>query len=282
MDNERPNEHTMWSSRLEEPGALPGTGLTDKEAAWDKLYDRLREQESPRRRRIIWLWAAAACFLLIIIPAALLLKGGHKIIRTDLTKVPVAGNSESKPAQSSPSDKPVPPAPTEKSSPDTRSMAATPQSGRREGPDPGKSTTYPRPASSENPALTRQAPHRPTRPTPRPSDRPVPTRPDLDKLLAPNTDTLTLVFAPRPDLSKPMIAAIATPKKEQRVVHINELEPSQPTPAMAKGPRQKAGGLRFGLVPENSFRPSTTYAGPEAHQILSLDEPKVRWPKARN
>ena len=51
MDNERPNERTLWSSRLEEPGALPGTGLTDKEAAWDKLYDRLRENVRKTGRR---------------------------------------------------------------------------------------------------------------------------------------------------------------------------------------------------------------------------------------
>ena len=62
MDNERPGEYSSWSSRLEGPGALPEMGMTDKEAAWDKLYDRLKE-EKPRRRSIIWLWAAAACIL---------------------------------------------------------------------------------------------------------------------------------------------------------------------------------------------------------------------------
>jgi hypothetical protein len=95
-------------------------------------------------------------------------------------------------------------------------------------------------------------------------------RPDLNRLLARDVDTLTLVFA-RPDLSKPVTVTAAAPlKKELRVVHINELEPSQPTPAMVKGPRQKPGGLRIGLVPQETLRPSTTYAEPEAHSILSL------------
>jgi hypothetical protein len=87
---------------------------------------------------------------------------------------------------------------------------------------------------------------------------------------------LHLVFTPRPDLSKPVIStssasdATVARKKELRVVHINELELSQPTPAMVKGPRRKAGGLRFGLAPQESFHPSTTFAGPEPLSILEL------------
>ena len=96
-------------------------------------------------------------------------------------------------------------------------------------------------------------------------------RSDLNKLLAHNADTLTLVFAPRPDLSRPpAVVAAAPPKKAPRVVHINELEPPQPTPATVKGPRAKPGGLHIGLVPQETFRPSTTYAEPEAPSIISL------------
>ncbi|HVV07032.1 MAG TPA: hypothetical protein VHC96_22545 [Puia sp.] len=294
MDNERPNERTWWGRRLEEPGALPGTGLTDKEAAWDKLYDRLKDvrktgrrgniarfperandgpsdnelearfgAEAPRRKRMIWLWAAAACLLLIVIPTALLLKDrnpGH-----DPKPIPVAVSSGKE--RSTPQDKLSSPTPVIANPPQ-------PASGQRVNQGKDMAATRPRPATEKA---------APTHPAPAPPTRPAPIRPDLNKLLAHGADTLTLVFAPRPDLSKPLTAAAATPpKKAQRVVHINELESPQPTPATVRGPRQKPGGLRFGFVPENSFRPSTTYAAPEAHQILSLDEPLVRSPKARH
>ena len=145
MDNERPNERTSWSSRLEEPGALPGTGLTDKEAAWDKLYDRMKESETPRSRRMVWLWAAAACLLLIVIPAALLLKDRRNAAHPDPEKIPVADRSGRKPVQPAPagqlSPNPAPP-----------SMAvAPPRPGRREGITPEKemALTQPRPTAPD-------------------------------------------------------------------------------------------------------------------------------------
>jgi|GEM_PF-1145894 len=72
MSNERRDEFAGWAGRLEEPGALTGQGLTDKEAAWDKLHSRLGNP--PRKKRIAWYWLAAACLPLILIPAALLFR----------------------------------------------------------------------------------------------------------------------------------------------------------------------------------------------------------------
>jgi len=254
MDNERPNDRTTWSRRLEEPGALPGTGLTDKEAAWDKLYDRLKESEgTPRRRRMIWLWAAAACLLLIIIPAALLLRDRHRTPHPDPEKIPVAANQPIHPAPGRPAD------PATASHPP---VAVTP------APTAGSPTHPSSDPAPGHPVASHLSSAHPTASHP---GRPTPSRPDLNKLLAHNADTLTLVFAPRPDLSKPLtVAAAASHKKEQRVVHINELGAPQPTPATVKGPRQKPGGLRIGLSPQETFRPSTTYAEPEAHSIISL------------
>jgi len=322
MDNERPNERTWWSSRLEEPGALPGTGLTDKEAAWDKLYERLKnvrktgsgrniarfpersddgrpssellrhapprsgpsvldnepvvrfESETPRRRGMIWLWAAAACFLLIVVPAALLLKNGHRSLREGIPPIPVATQSDKK--QASPTDK----------SSSNPSMAVTPQRPGHIGRVDPNSKEGVRPSPKEEADPRKEMAHTRPRltapekalPTPGPA-HPTMHRPDLNKLLVHDADTLTLVFAPRLDLSKPLTVTAATPpKKAQRVVHINELEPPQPTPATVKGPRQKPGGLRFGFAPQETFRPSTTYVEPEAHSILSQNEPLVRWP----
>jgi len=309
MDNERPNERTLWSRRLEQPGALPRTGLTDKEAAWDKLYDRLKESDPPRRKRMIWLWAAAACLLLMVVPAALLLKDGQKPSRQDPQPIPVAissGKEQPTPQDKLSSHPPVAVNP--------RQSAGRVDPGK--GIDPGKSSAYTRlrPKAPENAVLTHFVSGQPGHPTSAESARPTMTHPNLEpaggqlsgtepcegsdrggpcrsrsseglpsldsfKLLAHGADTLTLVFAPRPDLSKPLtVAAVVPPKKGQRVVHINEIEPAQPTPATVKGPRQKPGGLRFGLAPQETFRPSTTYVEPEAHSILSPNAPLVRWP----
>lgn len=287
MDNERPDERTLWSRRLEQPGALPGTGLTDKEAAWDKLYDRLNgsdaaRSEASRRKRMIWLWAAAVCLLLIVVPAALLLKDGHKRSRQDPQPIPVAISSgKEQPAQDKLSSHPP--------------VDVNPrQPGRREDVDPGKgidpgkgsADTRLRQRASESAVLTRLASGQPGHQTRARSACPTMACSDLEqaggrlsegpsldsfKLLAHGADTLTLVFAPRPDLSKPPAVAAAAPsKKAPRVVHINELEPPRPTPATVKGPRQKPGTLHIELTSEEPFRPATTYNEPAAHPILSL------------
>jgi hypothetical protein len=237
MDNERPNEHALWNRRLEEPGALPGTGLADKEAAWDKLYDRLKESEAaPRRKRMIWLWTAAACLLLIVVPAALLLKNARTFPHAGPEKIPSDISSAKKPS-------------TRQGDPSS-AVPAHPLSGQPLTGQPGRTHAH-RPARNQA--------------------HPPAAHPDLNKLFAHGADTLTLVFAPRPDLSKPPpVAALVPVKKEQRVVHINELEPPQPTPATAKGPRRKPGGLRIGPDPQETYRPSTTFAEPEPHSILSL------------
>jgi len=270
MDNERPSEYKSWNSRLEEPGALPGAGLTDKEAAWDKLYDRLKESQAPRRRRMIWFWAAAACLLLIAVPAALLIKDRYSGLHQGPPPIPVAtgsGKDHTRPQDGLASQPVNDPA---RDSTHTRSAApATTASSRQAVAASSRSTVL------QNPTLTNQTPGQLTRRSSNPPAHPTPahptmTRPGLNKLLAHGIDTLNLVFA-RPDLSKPVTVTATTPvKKEQRVVHINELEPQQSTPATVKGPRQKPGGLRFGLAPQENFRPSTSYVEPETQSILSL------------
>jgi hypothetical protein len=260
MDNERPNEFRSWSRRLEEPGALPETGLADKDAAWDKLYDRLKENEPPRRKRMIWLWTAAACILLVVAPAALLVN--RHIVRV----TPVPGHP---PVAASI----LPPHPV------TPGISATHQ------PDPpptARPGVHPSMAAHATRSDIRRASAGSSIP-------PTKAHTNLHKLPVPDSDTLNLVFAPGPDLSKPLPAAayaphaataaigsnlatsVATPKKEVRVVHINELEPPHPSPAMVRGPRQKAGGLRIGFNPQESFRPSTTYNEPESRAILELN-----------
>lgn len=326
MDNERPNERTSWSQRLEEPGALPG--LTDRERAWDKLYDRLKadvrktglrrklahfperrpssdlrrrdpsrsqastepggafpsdneplaRSEAPRRRRrMIWCWTVAACLLLIVIPAALFLKDGHRGAKRDPQKIPVAVNTGDRHDHSA-------------DNPGSRPDHIIDNSGQNRTRTNPSSSAGQSTSASSNMALSnpsRQAHPTPTvhpspgHPSSMASNPSQVHRPDLNMLLARTRDTLTLVFA-RPDLSKPPVlvgAASKPPKKELRVVHINELQPWQPTPAMAIGQRRRPGALHIELS-EEPLRPSTTFTGQAPEPIISPNEHFLRWPLA--
>jgi len=67
MSNERKDEFLSWRSRLDQPEGVPGQGLDDPEATWQRLMDRIREK--PRRRLSAYA-VVAACFVLALIPAA--------------------------------------------------------------------------------------------------------------------------------------------------------------------------------------------------------------------
>lgn len=61
------DEFAAWRGLLRQPAALPEHGLADREAAWDKLFERLNE----RPRRLLFSYrVAAACILILLIPAA--------------------------------------------------------------------------------------------------------------------------------------------------------------------------------------------------------------------
>ena len=234
MDNERPNERILWSHRLEEPGALPGVGLTDKEATWDKLYEKLRE--TPRHRTLPWwLWAAAACILLTLVPAAILLK------------------DRSLPGPNQPQISPVP-----KSAPS----------------EVAQSTLSVSPPAGIPPRITPHSARRENRERRTPVKQTIQTlAPVVSKAPSPSPQTLPgSVLPPLPDPVGP-VAAIqpAKPKKELRVIHINELEPPQPAPATA-GPRLKPGRLYIGFnAGQDIFRPATTYETYHTdHPIISF------------
>lgn len=207
---------------------------------------------------MIWFRAAAACLLLIAIPAVLLIKDRYKGLGKTPSPIPVATSSGRehttlKDERSAPTAVPAVTAPSHP----TVSRDPTLASHLPDLRAPGTSALTRTPALSAHGSSGQPA-------------HPIMTRPGLNKLLTHGADTLTLVFT-RPDLSKPITVTAAAPlKKEQRVVHINELEPQQPTPATVKGPRQKPGSLRIGLGPEESYRPATSYIEPETHSILNL------------
>src|ERR1700754_4104146 len=101
MSNERPDDFFSWRSRLGAPDALPEQGLDDRELAWEKLAERLREKP---RRRMTGYWIAAACLLLVLIPAARLFQLRQKPV-ANLPPVPQqvqpgrAGSSPQQPAK---------------------------------------------------------------------------------------------------------------------------------------------------------------------------------------
>jgi hypothetical protein len=236
MDNAKPNERslpaegTAWSRRLEEPGALPGAGLTDKEAAWDKLYDRLRE--TPRRRTLPWLWAAAACLLLALIPAAFFLREKRTTSRSREPKVAIQPKALSKPTQA---------------------------------------RTYPAPAPKPSTPPPKTLAH---------SSQLTARRPQLAahrlQLAACSLQLATHSYFPDTLAHSSQLTAHSLElaaqsyKKQLRVVHINELEPAQPTPSMA-GERQRPGRLQVRLTQPETFRPATTYNNdPIDHPIIPL------------
>jgi len=68
MSNERIDEFLSWRSRLDDPCGVPGQGLDDREATWERLMDKIAGK--PRRRRFFVYRMAAACVLLALVAAA--------------------------------------------------------------------------------------------------------------------------------------------------------------------------------------------------------------------
>jgi hypothetical protein len=60
MSNESQNNTPHWRNKLDELEYLPGSAFT-RDAAWDKLYGRLRGNR--KSKKITWYWIAAACLL---------------------------------------------------------------------------------------------------------------------------------------------------------------------------------------------------------------------------
>jgi len=63
MSNETPSEQGHWRDRLDRLDNLPDEPWTGKDAAWDTLYDRIRDR--PRRGNASWYRVAAASVLLV-------------------------------------------------------------------------------------------------------------------------------------------------------------------------------------------------------------------------
>jgi hypothetical protein len=256
MSNERPDEYAGWAGRLEEPGALAGQGLANKEAAWDKLHSRLGNQ--PRKKRIAGYWLAAACLLLTLIPATLLFRN-HRPATTQLAG-PARG-------QTPLAQKPGTPVLPEKAPISTPEITGSRPSGQPATTIPARTTSpgYPVPSppgGQENlvrsviiSRFVSRSPH-------------------------PRTHSLTkeALRTPRPPLAvtappPPSVAANlpiapvrpATVKKELTVISINEIaNPVEQGPSTA-GRHERSGHFRIGFNP-GTIRPA----------VATQDPPKTR------
>jgi len=73
MADKKQNDIDNWKGMLDSPESLPGEGMSDKNAAWEKLYGRLHASPAPRTA---WYWIAAA--VLIMITVSWLITGREK------------------------------------------------------------------------------------------------------------------------------------------------------------------------------------------------------------
>ncbi|MDV6222692.1 hypothetical protein R1T14_24495 [Flavitalea sp. BT771] len=287
MDNAKPNERplpaegTWWSRRLEEPGALPGTGLADKEAAWDKLYDRLRE--TPRRRTQPWLWAAAACLLLALIPAAFILKERRVISGSRDPKIAIRPKALINPARTYPAPAPAHHSPlTAHGSPlkahrsrlTAPSLQAAPFPAHRSPLVARRSQLVAHRLQLVACSLQPAAPPAHNSPLTARSSWLVAHRLQLVACslqpAAPPAPSSPLTTPGSPLAARSSQLMAHSYKKQPRVVHINELEPAMPTPSTA-GERLKPGRLQVRLTQSETFRPATTYNNdPIDHPIIPL------------
>src|SRR5215467_10038920 len=81
MSHENQDKQIHWRDRLESLDYLPGKTL-NKDAAWDKLYGRLRGEQ--RHKKIAWYWIAAACSAIVLVVALMMNRNTSK---TDVTNI---------------------------------------------------------------------------------------------------------------------------------------------------------------------------------------------------
>ena len=89
MADKKQNNADSWKQVLDCPENLPGEGMPDKNAAWEKLYNRLYTKPAPRTA---WYWIAAT--VLTMIAVSWLITGRKK---NDITKPTdsIVGNTKS-------------------------------------------------------------------------------------------------------------------------------------------------------------------------------------------
>jgi hypothetical protein len=85
MLHEKPGNDFHWKSKLEELESLPGETF-NKDAAWEKLHERM--QGKHRNKKALWYWSAAACLLSAIMISWLFLTNKNETILVKNNPVP--------------------------------------------------------------------------------------------------------------------------------------------------------------------------------------------------
>lgn len=204
MSNERIDEFLSWRGQLDDPRGIPGQGLDDREATWERLMDKI--SETPRRRRFFGYRLAAACLLLALIPAVRLFQGRHvRIATTRPVELRRVVTPTPLPAQA-----------------DVPEFTQAPETAQAPEANP-KTPTGPKTAAGTAPTTTALRTHRPSRSA----------APATPMKLAELTVPATVSVAPPDSAVYPKITRKPLKNNQLRVVHINELPgASGPAPAV--------------------------------------------------
>jgi len=258
MSRETPGEPAgfdqNWRRLLREPGALPGQGLADKDAAWDKLFERLSAKP---RRRFFGYRVIAGCILISLVPATRLWHDRPGSDRTGSGKgAPVAERVRPvapviRPREVLAVRPPAPVAPVRPEGAPVAPAAHVPKKRLRPERDRVADRNLPArvtPASAAAPAPGAAAPA----PT---AAAPAPTAAATAPTAAATAPGAPIILTERTPVV-PADPLAPAPKKQWKVVDINELEPGNTRPRMVAGRQPRQLRLGFGAsntgVPENS------------------------------
>jgi hypothetical protein len=227
MHNEKQND-TNWINKLDEPACLPAQEMIDKNAAWERLYERLRKKRW--KNKMIWYWAAACLFIAFSLPIIIVRKNTNSIVKEVSQKnkkepQPIA-NSSSMPERAGTEGQNVLMIEKKEGNPVIRKRTIS----NLHAPN-AQVKKISRDANSENAKATRQ------------------------ELII---NTVTSV-----DIPSPMITVLAV-KKKMRVVHINELENAEDGIASSITDRQQSTfSMSFGNNTQTTKQtsPARDYAG---------------------
>ncbi len=196
-----------WKNKIEDIDHLPDAVLTNKNAAWEKLHNRLHEKKGIQP---FWYWLAAACLLfVIVVPVITGSKKQNSIVKNTNEKAP----SKKQTIAAMPSSKE-----------DTMVDVSTPAN---ENKSIRQSIRINEKNSSKNSLVIKEEP--------------------LYSALNDRTDITNepVVLPAATDSAAVNTPAVVRVKKKLRVVHINELEPFAETPNIARRYEQHSFQLKL-------------------------------------
>jgi len=91
--NDPIDQRDLWRVQLDQLKLVPGQNAIDKDQAWKKLYDRLKEQSHPRKYPIYWIAAACLCCLFFPLGIKILRQEDHAIKKMGSGKHSAAVNA---------------------------------------------------------------------------------------------------------------------------------------------------------------------------------------------